>query len=91
LFSVFPLMVDLDLDFFPIESLKYERLTYIISAKVDGLFSPSYPRLLPPSFLSINPVHKLPLHPFSSFPYFPKKKASHKREASARRDGLATG
>jgi hypothetical protein len=84
-------MVDLDLDFFPIESLKYERLTYIISAKVDGLFSPSYPRLLPPSFLSINRVHKRPLYPFSSFPYFPKKKASHKSVASARRDGLATG
>ena len=49
----FSLRIDLDLDFSPIESLKYEQLTYGISAKVDGLFSPSYLRLLPPSLLSI--------------------------------------
>jgi hypothetical protein len=41
--------------FFLIENLKYGQLTYSISAKVDGLFSPPTPRrLLPPSFLFIN-------------------------------------
>lgn len=28
--------------FFQIKSLKYKQLTYNVSAKVDGLFSPSY-------------------------------------------------
>ena len=53
------------IDFCRAKSLIYRQLTYNILAKVDDLFSPSYSRLLPPSFTFVK-CFSDPLHPISS-------------------------
>jgi hypothetical protein len=73
LFSDFPFNGGSCLRFFLIESLKYRQLTYSVSAKVDGLFSPSYITdfCLPPSYPSKR-FHEILEHLISSILSSPK-------------------
>jgi hypothetical protein len=68
LFSDYPFNDGFCSRFFLIKNLKYEQLTYSISAKVDGLFSPSYTQK---TFASLLLIHQMllcdPLHPISSY------------------------